>query len=260
MPLDADTKRFYRVWDNKHSRVIKVDRSKRSHDRELLVIGALDGVLGVPLVLETGSIEGWHWISFADPGRWNLLSVRTADIGRRLGQSFGQMYSLPLSAFPQPTISNDMIRSEHASALRQLRPMRRRLRLEAELFEDLQRIPAPIGSAPRPAHLGDKGRRVFVDDTGNVTIMGWDDGGIAPPEWDFTQALSALDNTTQAATALAKSTQLDPGPIELHRWIVFHTIREMLTRANNYQGPAAIQPLVERLQRAIRVAILEKTA
>ncbi len=257
-PVDVDESRFYRVWDNDSSRVIKVDRSRRSHDRELAVIESLDGVLGIPFVLDTGQLDEFYWISFADPGAWNLTAMRNTDVALRISRTLNQVRELPTTTFPQPVLTNALIQSEFTSVMRQLRPLRGRLRIQKTLMDQLLEVPAPIGSLPRPAHLGNKARQTFIDNSGNVTIMGWEDGGIAPPEWDFTQVLMGLEEGSRAAAVFAKASDIDPGPIETHRWIILHSLRELLTLANNYETASAAASLIERLQRSLRVALLDR--
>ncbi|NND13388.1 MAG: hypothetical protein HKO10_05445 [Acidimicrobiia bacterium] len=258
MPVEADERRFYRVWDGASSRVIKVDRSRRSHDRELAVIESLDGVLGIPFVLDTGQLDDWYWISFADPGAWNLSAMRNADVALRISRTLNQVRELPPNTFPQPVLTNALIQSEFTSVLRQLRPLRGRLRIQKTMMDQLLEVPAPSGSLPRPAHLGNKATQTFIDNSGNVTLMGWEDGGIAPPEWDFTQVLMGLEDGSRAGAVFAKASDIDPGPIEIHRWIIFHTVRELLTLANNYETATAAEYLVERMKRSLRVAVLDK--
>ncbi len=258
VPLAADERRYFRVWDSQSSRVIKIDRSHRSHDRELSVIDALDGVLGIPFVLDAGQVDDWYWISFADPGPWNLTSLRNSEVGARIARTLRQVQELPLDGFPQPVLTNALIQSEYTSALRQLRPLRGRLHIEKSLIDGLFGIPAPGGSSPRPAHLGAKTRQTFIDEGGNVTLMGWEDAGIAPPEWDLTQVLMGLDETSRTGSTFSKDTRLNQGPIDLHRWIIFHSVRELLKLANSYETALIAVPVVERIERSMRIAMLEK--
>lgn len=256
--LEVDPRRFFRVWDGASSRIIKVDRSRLSHERELQVIAAVDDILGAPHVLESGLIDDWYWISFADPGKWSLATVRNPEYGRRLAYILSQIHEKPFNGFPEPVITNDWIRHEYASVLRRLRPMRRQLGIEDSLLETLSGIPAPIGSIPRPAHMGSKGSGVFISSEETLTIMGWEDAGIAPPEWDITQMIAEFEFAPETSRHFEESLRFDVGPVELHRWMNFHAVRALLDRANNFDNGTSVRRLIERLERSVRIASLEK--
>ena len=210
--------------------------------RENRAIESLGGVKGLPRVLADGTSDGCAWVEFADAGRWTLASMpENREMARKAGEILravheadpGELSNL-IGGMDQPWIESD-----YESTFERLGRYRRRLSLPAELIERAKAAASPSASDPRAAHARPHPRKFVVSDEGEVTLIDWAWSTLAPPEWDYSEAvwLCTLRVGVEAGEALASGYGKAMSDDAMRAWIIYHAGMLLLNQAETRDGP-----------------------
>jgi aminoglycoside phosphotransferase (APT) family kinase protein len=255
--ISRGANRVFRIWPGDGAYLIKVYASPTHDRRERRALEALQGVVGVPQVVERGSEDEFSWVKFVDPGTWSLASLpESPGAARRAGQVLHAVHL----ADPEP-LSNlsggmdaEWLGSDFRSTFERLGRYRRRLEIPSELLaRGLEAEPPPCGE-PRSAHTNPRPESFLVNEEGHVTLIDWEWATLAPPEWDFSLAtwLLRLKAGPAAAAALAEGYGAQLSETDLDSWIAYHAGMFLLREAETRDGRLAnLSYIVDELRRVL---------
>jgi len=233
---------FYRIWQPEDTTVLKIYGSESVWRREKRAIESLTGVKGLPRILNAGTIEGTTWVEFADAGRWTLDSMpENRHMARQAGEILRSVHQADPGALSKLGGGMDQawIESDYSSTFERIGRYRRRLKLPAELIERAKAAPRPLASEPRAAHARPHPRKFVVSDGGEVTLIDWAWSRLAPPEWDFSEAvwLCKIRVGAEAAQAMSDGYGKTMTDDAMAAWTVYHAGMMLLHEAETRAGP-----------------------
>lgn len=248
----------YRVWADEGPRILKIYGSAARERRERRALGALKGVSGLPVVLESGRDDEHHWALFADAGNWSLASLpENASTARRAGALLRGVHDARVDSMSNLArgIDQEWVTIDFISTLRRLERYRGRLDLPVDVLESARSVRPPFASEPVVAHTNPTPGNFVVDDDGAITLINWEWATLAPLEWDLAKAqwLIRLQAGHQAAQAFAEGYGAEMQPSQLDRWTVYHAAMMLVAEAEaRIQGRLDdLAYLVDELGRAV---------
>lgn len=255
----GSNKVFRLLQETGDTSILKVYTGTSRERRERHALDALAGVLGVPSILDRGTLDGRHWIRMTDGGTWDLASLpRNLDIVRSAGrvlrgvhESTGKLSNLANS------IDDANIDAHYMSTLDRLERYRRRLTFAPEMLNAARAAGAPHASSPRPAHTRPTPEQFVVTEGGQVTLIDWEWATMAPPEWDVSLASWQLANLLgdQAAAAFVEGYGAAVSAARLRPWIAYHAAMIMLDAAEKRDGRLHdLAPMVRAMADAVGFA------
>lgn len=233
---------YYRIWATDGTTVLKVYGSASTWRRENRALASLEGVPGLPEILRDGTYEGTAWVEFVDAGRWTLASMpENRDVARKAGRVLRAVHEADPGELSNLSggIDQHWVESDYDSTFERLGRYRRRLNLTAELLERAKAATRPSASEPRAAHARPHPRKFVVSDEGAVTLIDWAWSTLAPPEWDYSEAvwLTTLGVGVDAGEAIAAGYGRSMSDEAMRSWIVYHAGMLLLTQAETRDGP-----------------------
>ena len=248
---------YYRIWHPSGSTVLKVYGSQSRWRRENRALSTLSGVDGLPTIVQewmhesTG--ESTAWVEFVDAGRWTLASMpENRDVARQAGQILQAVHTADPGELSNLSGGMDQawIESDYASTFERLGRYRRRLNIPAALLERAKNAARPSASEPRATHAKPHPRKFVVSDDGDVTLIDWAWSTLAPPEWDYSEAvwLTTLVVGVDAGEAMASGYGRAMSDDAMQSWIVYHAGMLLLSQAETRDGPLEdLSYIVEQL-------------
>ena len=73
--LSEDSNTYYRVWTEEASTVVKFYGTTSQYRREHRALESLEGIPGLPTIVDQGLEDGKAWVQFLDAGRWSLATM-----------------------------------------------------------------------------------------------------------------------------------------------------------------------------------------
>jgi aminoglycoside phosphotransferase (APT) family kinase protein len=255
--ITRGTNRIFRIWPEDGAYLVKVYASATHERRERRALLALEGVEGVPQVIERGTEDETSWVKFIDPGTWSLANLpESPGAARRAGhvlQAVHQSDPEPLSNLAGG-MDAEWLASDFRSTFERLGRYRRKLQIPPELLSrGLVATPPPSGE-PRSAHTNPRPESFLVNESGDVTLINWEWATLAPPEWDFSLAtwLLRLQAGPVAAAALAEGYGAALSEDDLDSWIAYHAGMILLREAETREGRLdSLTYIVDELRRVL---------
>ena len=245
---------YYRIWHNDETTVLKTYGASSTWRRENRAIETLSGIQGMPLIRRDGTIEGTAWAEFDDAGRWTLETMpENRDIAYKAGKILQAVHSADAASLSNLAAGMDQawIESDFTSTFERLQRYRRRLKLPADLINRAQSAPRPSASEPRATHARPHPHKFVVADDGSVTLIDWAWSTLAPPEWDFSEALwlTTIKVGVEAGEALTSGYGKAMSDDAMRSWIIYHAGMLLLNQAETRDGPLDdLGFVVEQLQ------------
>ena len=232
----------YRIWTEGHPTVLKLYRNDSRYRREQHALDALEGLPGLPEVLDRGNDDEWWWAQFADAGKWSLQTMpENPTAARKAGAILRGLHEAEPSVLTNLAsgIDEDWLKSEYVAMFERLRRYRRRLGIPGELIDSAIAAPPPIASDPRAAHARPMPAKFIVSDAGEVTLIDWGWATLAPPEWDYSMAawMTSLESGVDAAAALSEGYGRMMSDDAMRSWIAYHAGSYLLSQAETRDGP-----------------------
>ena len=233
---------YYRIWRGATTTVLKIYGSSSVWRRESRALATLEGVVGLPRIVQDGTVDGTAWVEFADAGRWTLATMpENRDVARKAGEILRAVHEADPDELSNLTGGMDQqwIESDYQSTFERLERYRRRLNLPADIIERAKVAPRPTASEPRAAHAKPHPQKFVVSDEGEVTLIDWAWSTLAPPEWDFSEAtwLTTIEVGFEAGEAMAAGYGKAMSDEAMRSWIVYHGGMMLLNQAENRDGP-----------------------
>ena len=253
------TNRVFRVWTTFGTRILKVYGTPARERRESHSLDALSGFEGVPGIIDRGVEEGpMHWTLFEDSGQWNIGALpENARTSRRAGAILRSVHATSTDALSNLSrgIDQEWVSVDFMSTFRRLERYRAKIGYRAELLERARAVRPPFASEPRVAHTNTIPENFLVNDEGAVTLNNWEWATLAPPEWDLTKSLWLINLKAgpDAAAAFGTGYGRSIDPIQLDRWIVYHSAMMLVYEAESTlrQDRYAYEYLIAELERAV---------
>ena len=228
----------YRLWTDAGPQILKTYGTPARARRERHALEALEGLGGLPELLDRGTDGEVHWALFGDAGRRNLGALpETPGYARKAGEILRALHDTESVAMSNLArgIDQDWVAVDFVSTFRRIERYRGRIGLSADDVQRARTIRPPFASEPRAAHTNASPENFLVDDEGKVTLINWEWATLAPPEWDLSKAtwLIGLKAGPAAAEALQEGYghRLEPG--QLDRWTVYHAGMMLVFEAEN---------------------------
>jgi aminoglycoside phosphotransferase (APT) family kinase protein len=233
------TNRVFRVWMAPGTRILKVYGTPARERRESHSLEALSAIEGLPTIVDRG-VEGdsMFWTLFEDSGQWNIGALpENARTARRAGAILRAVHDTPPDALSNLSrgIDQEWVSADFMSTFRRLERYRAKIGYRAELLERARAVRPPFASEPRVAHTNTIPENFIVDDEGAVTLINWEWATLAPPEWDLTKSLWLVNLKAgpDAAAAFGAGYGRSIDPIQLDRWIVYHSSMMLVYEAES---------------------------
>lgn len=254
--------RVFRIWTDDGPRVLKVYGTPARERRELRALEVLDGIEGLPRILDRGRDDEFVWAVFADAGRWNLATLpENTALTKKAGEILRTVHTATNARISNLNrgIDQEWVEIDFRSTVRRLRRYRGKIGITEQLIEAAElvaRDTTPFASEPRPAHTDPKPTNFLVDDEGNVTLVNWEWATLAPPEWDLSKAVWLVTRSSGpgAAEALQEGYGRRIDPAQLDRWVVYHAAMGLVFEAERRVGGRSREPyeqLLAELRRAV---------
>lgn len=254
--LSSNSGRTFRLFAPHATTILTVYRTTSLQRREQRALEALDGIEGIPQVIEWGTDEDSAWGLFEDAGAWNLATLPSSpNAARQAGRILRSVHEASPDDLTNLAGGMDAawLRSEYQSVFTRLGRYRRKVRLPQRLLERALAGEPPAGGVPTSCHTNPRPDRFRVDDeTGRVTLVDWAWATAAPAEWDFSLAAWTLTRMAgeSAARALIEGYGRTMPDDVLRPWIVFHGGREMLLEAETRDGRLdRLEPIIAEIER-----------
>jgi len=253
------TNRVFRVWMAPGTRILKVYGTPARERRESHSLEALSAIEGLPTIVDRG-VEGnsMHWTLFEDSGQWNIGALpENARTARRAGAILRAVHDTPPDTLSNLSrgIDQEWVSVDFMSTFRRLERYRAKIGYRAELLERARAVRPPFASEPRVAHTNTIPENFLVDDEGAVTLINWEWATLAPPEWDMTKSLWLINLRAgpDAAAAFGAGYGRSIDPIQLDRWIVYHSSMMLVYEAESTlrRDRYVYEYLVAELERAV---------
>jgi len=233
---------YYRIWRAGETTVLKVYGSASLWRRENRALATLEGVAGLPVIIRDGTVDGTAWVEFEDAGRWTLASMpENREVARRAGEVLKAVHAADPGELSNLSggIDQHWVESDFLSTFDRLERYRRRLSVPAELLDRARSSPRPSASEPAAAHARPHPRKFVVSNDGAVTLIDWAWSTLAPPEWDYSEAvwLTTLGVGIEAAEAMAAGYGRAMSDEAMRAWIVYHAGMLLLNEAETRDGP-----------------------
>ncbi|MFZ0493783.1 MAG: hypothetical protein WAM81_11395 [Acidimicrobiia bacterium] len=255
-PLSSGTNSVFRVTDvGGATSILKVYGSTSYQRRERRALEALDGLQGLPAIIEWGATEGSDWVRFADHGRWSLASLPgDSKAASKAGALLHHLHEADFSRLSnlEEGIGSIWMETALRGNFARLERYRRRLNIPSAVFDRAVDLTFPKAGPPKASHTRPSPSAFVIDDAGTVTLTGWTWATLAPPEWDYTFTYWQLAKHEGAGDAFASGYGATVGPEVLKAWIVFHITALLLREAENRDGRLDdLRPYVDQLDAAI---------
>lgn len=242
-PLSGGTNEVFRLLEESgETTVVKVYATPARERRERHALEALNGVAGVPQILERGATDGMAWIRTTDGGNWTLANLPpNLDLVRKAGALLRGVHDsgAPITNLDSG-IDGEYVQTHFRSTLDRLERFRRRLGLPAEVLEAAKASDNhPVASAPKPSHTRALPKNFLVNDQGELMLIGWEWATLAPPEWDLSLATWQFSRTLggEAATGLWEGYGAENSiGNRLEPWVAYHAAMQMLEAAEQRDG------------------------
>ena len=250
--------RVFRLWVGSETRILKVYGTAARERRERHSLQALDGISGLPEVLDAGTDDDLNWVLFRDGGQWNLGTLpENQGLAQQAGRILHDVHNADPAFFSNLArgIDQEWVTVDFVSTFRRIERYRGRLGLAPELIEAARSVRPPFAGRPKVAHTDPTPDNFLVDRDGQVTLINWEWATLAPPQWDLSRALwlvglrSGL--ATQHSFAAGYGSELDPA--QLDRWTVYHAGMMLVFETENrlHGRLDDLNYLVAELQRAV---------
>lgn len=253
------TNRVFRVWMAPGTRILKVYGTPARERRESHSLEALSAIEGLPTIVDRG-VEGdsAYWTLFEDSGQWNIGALpENARTARRAGAILRAVHDTSPDALSNLSrgIDQEWVSVDFMSTFRRLERYRAKIGYRAELLERARSVRPPFASEPRVAHTNTIPENFLVDDEGAVTLINWEWATLAPPEWDLTKSLWLVNLKAgpDAAAAFGAGYGRSIDPIQLDRWIVYHSSMMLVYEAESTlrRDRYVYEYLIAELERAV---------
>lgn len=251
--LSQGSNTYYRVWTEEASTVVKFYGTTSQYRREHRALESLDGIPGLPTIVDQGLDDGTAWVQFLDAGRWSLATMpENTGAARQAGQILYGVHEAGSETLSNLSGGMDQawIAADYVSTFERLNRYRRRLQISAELVSRAVAARPPVATQPAAAHAKPHPRKFVVADDGSVTLIDWSWCTLAPPEWDYSLAVweTALNVGFEASDALAAGYGQRMNDEALQPWIVYHSGMLLLSQAETRDGPMDdLAPVVAQL-------------
>jgi hypothetical protein len=229
------------VWRTDGTTVLKVYGSQSLWRRENRALESLSGISGLPTLLQDGTSDETAWVEFADAGRWTLASMpENRDVAHKAGAILRVVHEADPGKLSNLSAGIDQhwVESDYVSTYDRLDRYRRRLGISADLIERAKAAPRPNASEPRASHARPHPRKIAVSDEGDVTLIDWAWSTLAPPEWDYSEAvcLTVLHVGVDDGEAMAAGYGRVMSDYAMQAWIVYHAGMLLLSQAETRDG------------------------
>ena len=253
------TNRVFRVWTTAGTGILKVYGTPARERRESHSLEALSGIEGMPTIVDRGvEEETTYWTLFDDSGQWNIGALpENARTASRAGAILRAVHDTSTDAMSNLSrgIDQEWVSVDFMSTFRRLERYRAKIGYRPELLERARAVRPPFASEPRVAHTNTIPENFLVDDEGAVTLINWEWATLAPPEWDLTKSLWLMNLKAgpDAAAAFGTGYGRSIDPIQLDRWIVYHSSMMLVYEAESTlrQDRFAYEYLIAELERAV---------
>ena len=238
----ADGTNFvFRVWREHETAIVKVYSSASRERRERRALEALKGVPGLPQILGRKSDDDNPWIVLSDGGHWNLATLTgNLTAAKRAGEILRGVHDADPGDLTNLAGGMDSywIASEYVSTFQRLGRYRRRLLIPPALLEKALEAETPTAGEPVASHTRPRPENFIVDESGEVTLIGWGWATLAPSEWDLSYAMwrTGIDMGDPAVDAFCEGYGRSLEDPDLNRWIAYHAGQTLLTEAETQDG------------------------
>lgn len=241
MELHGAGQRVFRVWHEHDTTLIKVYASPGSARREKRAFEVLGGVLNMPEIAESGSVDDVHWVRFVDPGHWTAATLpHNYDAAEQAGAIIRSLQKLDASDLSNLStgIVAAKVASDFVSVFERLERYRGRLELPRSAIDAALASSPPPASDPVPSHTSPRPEKFFIARDGKVTLFDWVWATPAPPEWDASLAWwTFLRSGGEQAAAAFERGFANPITHEATRsWIIYHLGTHLLRNAEDRSG------------------------
>lgn len=241
MELHGAGQRVFRVWREHDTTLLKIYASAGSARREKRAFEVLEGVLNMPKISESGSVDDVHWVRFVDPGHWTAATLpHNFAAAEQAGAIIRSLQKLPSSELSNLSsgIVADKVASDFVSVFERLDRYRGRLDLPRSTIDAVLASRPPRASDPVPAHTTPRPEKFFIADDGKATLFDWVWATPAPPEWDASLAWwSFLRSGGEQSAAAFERGYGNPITHEATRgWIIYHLGTHLLQTAESRSG------------------------
>ncbi len=241
MELNGVGQRVFRVWHEHDTTLVKVYASAGSARREQRAFEVLRGVMNMPTIAESGSVDDVHWVRFVDPGHWTAATLphnyAAAEQAGAIVRSLQKLDPSRLSNLSTGIVAAQ-VASDFVSVFERIERYRGRLDLPRRAIDAALATRPPPASDPVPAHTTPRPQKFFIADDGTVTLFDWVWATPAPPEWDASLAWwTFLRSGGEPAAAAFERGFAAPITHESTRpWIIYHLGSHLLRTAENQSG------------------------
>ena len=250
--------RVFRLWVGEETRILKVYGTAARERRERHSLQALDGIKGLPEVLDSGVDEDLNWVVFRDGGQWNLGTLpENQGLAEQAGRILREVHDADPAFFSNLArgIDQEWVSIDFISTFRRIERYRGRLGLAPELIDAARAVRPPFAGTPKVAHTDPTPGNFLVDRAGNVTLISWEWATLASPQWDLSRAMWLVGLRSGLATrqSFAAGYGSDLEPAQLDRWTVYHAgMMLVFATENRLHGRLDdLNYLVAELQRAV---------
>ena len=238
----ANRNRVFRLLEEGgRASVVKIYATPGRERREHHALEALDGVEGVPRLIDRGvTPDGTAWAQLTDGGGWTLRSLtKNLEVIRKAGRVLRGVHD------SQKSISNleggmdgEYIATHYRSTIDRLGRFRRKLHIPAEVLEAAASAPPPMSSEPVTSHTNPIPEKFLVSDAGDVMLVDWEWATLAPPEWDLSLATWTLGELhgDDGAAAFLEGYGGEVPRARLESWTAYHAAMRLLDAAEMRDG------------------------
>ncbi len=248
---------FRLLEESGRATVVKIYATAGRERRERHALEALDGVAGVPQLIDRGvTPDGTAWARLTDGGGWSLRSLtKNLDVMAKAGKVLRGVHDSSANITNlEGGMDGDYIATHFTSTIDRLGRFRRKLQIPAEVLDLAAAASPPVSSKPRTAHTHPTPDKFLVSETGEVVLVDWEWATLAPPEWDVSRATWSLGSVhdEDAVEAFLEGYGWSMPRSHLESWTAYHAAMSLLDAAESRDGRLAdLGNMVRSLARAV---------